>query len=411
MNSNLMNDSFERNHEANEVEFMNIQYNHTPMNNHLNLENKDDIKHRNSNMKYLIVLMMFFGIFAFIMLNYTVNGYYFTLYQDYFIESSSISDEYNVVYSNASFGMNRVGYDVITLNNKPLSYNFLSSYTTIIEPYVESKLWLSNVDKSLYYRYSLCLVEDSSQCYEGIYSQSDEIQSVNVIAQCKPYDEFVISYSSYSIEDDSIIETNTAKALCIYVRREIRSLSTLDLQKTLDTMHKLWTTDTESGKQEFGENFVSAAFLTNLHHFNAAWQDSDHIHEGNGFLLQHIKLSNMFEVAMQSVDPSVSLPYWDYTIEHSQGQTPINSFIMTAEVFGSMQLPTDLSYGFTYKSDNILSGAIPDGRWANLKVDINDLYPDLKFGYGYMRGSLSISISMQIFDEYSYFLLIQRHGI
>ena len=30
----------------------------------------------------------------------------------------------------------------------------------------------------------------------------------------------------------------------------------------------------------------------------------DHIHEGLGFLPQHIKLTNMFEVAIQAVDPS-----------------------------------------------------------------------------------------------------------
>jgi hypothetical protein len=36
---------------------------------------------------------------------------------------------------------------------------------------------------------------------------------------------------------------------------------------------------------------------------------------GLGFLPQHVKSTNLFESAMQSVDPSVSLFYWDFTIE------------------------------------------------------------------------------------------------
>jgi putative NIF3 family GTP cyclohydrolase 1 type 2 len=40
--------------------------------------------------------------------------------------------------------------------------------------------------------------------------------------------------------------------------------------------------------------------LLKIHHFNAAWQDSDHIHEGNGFLAQHMKMTNIFESAMQA---------------------------------------------------------------------------------------------------------------
>jgi MFS family permease len=59
--------------------------------------------------------------------------------------------------------------------------------------------------------------------------------------------------------------------------------------------------------------------------FNAAWQDADHIHEGLGFLPQHIKLSNLFELSLQAVNPSLSLPYWEFTEEVAANKTVYES--------------------------------------------------------------------------------------
>ena len=39
------------------------------------------------------------------------------------------------------------------------------------------------------------------------------------------------------------------------------------------------------------------------------------MHDGYGFVTQHSALSKWFEVVMQAVNPVVTLPYWDYTIE------------------------------------------------------------------------------------------------
>ena len=37
-----------------------------------------------------------------------------------------------------------------------------------------------------------------------------------------------------------------------------------------------------------------------------------------GFLTHHLALTNSFEASLRSVDPSVTLPYWDFTIEGQQ---------------------------------------------------------------------------------------------
>lgn len=88
---------------------------------------------------------------------------------------------------------------------------------------------------------------------------------------------------------------------------------------------------------------------------------------------------------MQAVDPSVSLPYWDYTIDNALDRQAFNSYIMTADVFGGMNMPTDVTYGFGPSKDKIVNAGIPNGRWAGLKAEKTQKYADLKHSYGYVR--------------------------
>lgn len=104
-------------------------------------------------------------------------------------------------------------------------------------------------------------------------------------------------------------------------------------------------------------------------------------------------MTNMFEKSMQSVDPSVSMPYWDYTIDEAQGTAVFESPLFSADIFGTMTMPSNLLNGFTYTDDDILLGAIPDGRWAYQRADVNTEYADLQFGYGYMRAPWNMNPS------------------
>jgi hypothetical protein len=57
----------------------------------------------------------------------------------------------------------------------------------------------------------------------------------------------------------------------------------------------IYTTNQETGSIKYSTNFINSTLLVRFHYFNAGQQDADHIHEGNGFLTQHLKLTNMFE--------------------------------------------------------------------------------------------------------------------
>jgi hypothetical protein len=152
----------------------------------------------------------------------------------------------------------------------------------------------------------------------------------------------------------------------------------------MDAMHRLYELTEEEGQQLYGENFHNASYYTALHFFNAGWRDADHIHEGNGFLSQHFKLTNMFEEAIQAVDSSVYIPYWDFTIDTSEGLSIYESPMFTPETFGTIMKPYNDSMCWQYKYDNLEDARIPDGRWANLKVEMNTKYPDLRQGISYL---------------------------
>jgi hypothetical protein len=59
-----------------------------------------------------------------------------------------------------------------------------------------------------------------------------------------------------------------------------------DLNNTLNAMHALWTTDEEAGQRQYGLDFHNASYFGYAHFFHASYQDSDHFHEGLGFLSQ-----------------------------------------------------------------------------------------------------------------------------
>ena len=107
-------------------------------------------------------------------------------------------------------------------------------------------------------------------------------------------------------------------ALCLYVRREIRSLTSTDLDTYINTLYTLYTTPNEVGKELYGADFENSSYILRHHYFNAAQHDNDHIHEGNGFLMQHVKIANVVDQSLLLIDPRESLPYWDYTLDAVQ---------------------------------------------------------------------------------------------
>jgi len=303
-----------------------------------------------------------------------------------------------------SFSLKRQNYDLYPyFGASPDAYTkyaFMADYSAIIEPSQPMELvaWgggASDSSSSNTFRFTVCKSKDESECYEGSSEES-------VTIACTPYEKFSVLVEEVD-EDDNVVDLVEGNAMCMYVRREIRSLTDDDLSATMDAMYTLWDVSDEDGQARFGDDYHSSAYFSAAHDFNAAQQDADHIHEGLGFLPQHIKLTNMFEVSMQAVDPSVSLPYWDFTIDVADGLSIFESPIFTKDTFGTIHPPADSFWGFTWRNDSLGDCHIQNGRWKKIKAELNTRFEDLSNGFGYMRGPWNTNPSKYVtrFSAYS----------
>ena len=62
-------------------------------------------------------------------------------------------------------------------------------------------------------------------------------------------------------------------------------------------------------------------------------------------MIQHVKLNTILESSLQSIDKSVTLPYWDFTIDQAEGLAIYESVIFSDELFGRMSLPANVTLG------------------------------------------------------------------
>ena len=298
-----------------------------------------------------------------------------------------------------SFTVNRVGYDYVDTKNEISSYKHLEAYDFIVEPYAAMQISVSgytSTQSDIYYKFKVCLDGSQTKCQEGKNSVVPSVEGSPVMVKCTAGETFSIKVAQVDVSTGTATKTTTKSGYCSYVRREIRALSEDDLSATMDALYTMYSVSTSDGQELYGEDYYDSSHLLQFHHFNSAWQEADHIHEGNGFLLQHIKMTNLVEKSLQAINPALSLPYWDFTVDQANGKSSINSDVMTSDIFGSMKGPADMTWGFTYGADSVTNGAIVDGRFAGLKAEMNTVYPELLAGYGYMRAPWNMNPSPYI---------------
>jgi len=293
------------------------------------------------------------------------------------------------------FSVNRVGYsDLEYFKGTQYSYLVLEGYSGVIEPHNDMQIQISNPVSTSYYSYSICPKSAEFQCVSGkIYVVLSSAISDAFVFSTSPYETFTIEINEYAVGSSlQPLRSSKKSAICLYVRREVRDLTIKDRDLLLDTMYTLWSVSDDEGQKKYGANYHSSTYFVEWHFFNAGQRESDHIHEGAGFLTQHLKLTNAFELSLQSVNPAVTLPYWDFTIEGTAGLPVSESPIFTPEWFGSIPTPKDPVWGFTYANDKMQDAAIPDGRWAYTRAERNYKYSTPN-PYGYMRSQWNFNPS------------------
>ena len=245
----------------------------------------------------------------------------------------------------------------------------------LVEPYKETALTIvgSYVNSGGYaYTWTIYNFDDS-----GVdWTKEGKFQTTQKLTFTKP--------GLYSIQIDAKDSTTgelklsySTTLICKYVKREIRTLTTDDRERFLDAAKKLWEVNSNKGIQLYGSQYTSIDKLVAVHSLASNDVMCDGFHEGSGFLTHHLALTNTFEAALRSVDPSVTLPYWDFTIEGQAialaSEKPSYmlelSPIFTTEWFGSI----DEQY------------RIRDSRWKNIEMPKQKENNGVQNSYGYIR--------------------------
>ncbi|VDO69564.1 unnamed protein product [Haemonchus placei] len=123
---------------------------------------------------------------------------------------------------------------------------------------------------------------------------------------------------SLSAQRYSIQKRETKKS----IRREIRMLSAEERQKLWNAMNAL--------KETKIDNITVWDLHTLVHYPDSA----PGAHWGPAFLPWHREFLRQFEVALQNEDPSVSLPYWDSTLDQGLPE-PSDSVMWSDELLGN----------------------------------------------------------------------------
>eukprot|EP00611_Tribonema_gayanum_P026172 TRINITY_DN614_c0_g1_i2.p1 TRINITY_DN614_c0_g1~~TRINITY_DN614_c0_g1_i2.p1 ORF type:complete len:636 (-),score=156.71 TRINITY_DN614_c0_g1_i2:706-2613(-) len=129
-----------------------------------------------------------------------------------------------------------------------------------------------------------------------------------------------------------------------YVRREIRQLIDQDREAFFNAVSVLQRVPTRVGQRLYGSDYYSKDYLVRMHLYFGGTADCDHWHQGPGFVTSHMAYTLMFEKALQAVNPSVSVPYWDFTLESTfyEPATWRDSPVFSGDWFGEASPDNDL---------------------------------------------------------------------
>eukprot|EP01034_Spumella_vulgaris_P026148 gene26150-32683_t len=141
-----------------------------------------------------------------------------------------------------------------------------------------------------------------------------------------------------------------------YVRREIRSLTDEDREAFFDALLKVYTVPSAEGVALYGSKFKTAEDFLVKHLAGAGTTDCDHWHDGAGILTHHVAVTLEMEQSLQSIDPTLSMPYWEYGMDAYLYDKFVESPVFGKEWYGEAN---------PLSSDHRINDA---GRWSGIQL-------------------------------------------
>ena len=188
--------------------------------------------------------------------------------------------------------------------------------------------------------------DDSAQYFWDVYlgdqnlipdpSANSSLSAAITFTFTKPGKEYLVVVTERSIDpsQQERIRTFNSTVSCKYVRREIRQLTDDDREDYFEAMEIVAKMDTETGKSLYGEEFWNFQYMTKKHLYGDVCTP---YHSGLSFFTSHAAFTLQLDHALQSINPRVCQPYWDYTIDALRyGHHWEDSIIWDPTWFGSL---------------------------------------------------------------------------
>ncbi|CAM9627145.1 unnamed protein product, partial [Pylaiella littoralis] len=269
-------------------------------------------------------------------------------------------------------------------DGKPaLDYPWLKD-VKLIEPHRETALAVSTPREGYEYRWEIRGADPEQADLRATASGPEAVILLTIL------DDNIITLEEADPQTQIVTRRLVEKAIVKYVRREIRTLTEEEREELLEAMYTLWSVraDGGNGKELYGEDYADIYAINRLHFKAASPLDCDFFHDGLGFLTNHAVISNTFEYSLQKVNPKLTLPYWDFTIDESSAGGGSGESVSSAQGFSPIFTPA--WFGTMDPTDNM----VKDGRWAYTPIpqmEFNNpggVLPDV---YGKLRAPWNVN--------------------
>ncbi|CAM9359341.1 unnamed protein product [Phaeothamnion confervicola] len=146
-----------------------------------------------------------------------------------------------------------------------------------------------------------------------------------------------------------------ADVMVKYVRREIRALSDDDRERFVAALQTLYRVPTREGRVLYGTRYRGMESFAAQHLDGAGRLECDHWHDDAGIVTHHVAFTLELEQVLQLLDPSVAVPYWEYTLDATLYSRLADSPVFADDWLGQMAPTNDLK-------------TPAKGRWAFTRI-------------------------------------------
>lgn len=220
--------------------------------------------------------------------------------------------EHSVIPASLELAVSSLAYGVVNTDSYPWSH--------VAEPWRDTSYKITNGAANSNFTWSAKAAKATARDIEAIGQApldactSSICAGLTCVSAGTVYQLSVIETASTPTGHDRLRQS-TFNVHCKYVRRELRELQANDLRTYWDAVEKVHRLSLREGLEKYGQKFRNYETLTIKHLDRRTLLGCTPYHGADVFLTAHSALNLEFEQALQSIDPSIAAPYWDYTID------------------------------------------------------------------------------------------------